>query len=93
MPEFDDLDAALDAAIKRAAKRTDDKLADQASSVTRLTNEDIKQLFPKPADVQKLRNLMKIVKGAESRNKRVNKLVKDIDSLAGTVITLLERFA
>lgn len=84
---------AIDKAIGQAKQETDDSLASKISSLTRLTDDEIKSLFPTPADVQKLADLMKIVKGTTDRNRKINGLVSNIGSLAGTVVTLLEKFA
>ncbi len=55
MLDFTELQNALDEEIQIAAKQTNEKLASKASSLTRLTDQEIKDLFPTPADVQKLR--------------------------------------
>ena len=85
-------DADIDKAIENAGKRTDQKLASRISSVTRLTDEEIMKLFPAPADVEKLKNLMLIVNSAEEKNRKTAKLISNIQELAGTVITLLGKF-
>jgi hypothetical protein len=90
---WDEVDAEIDQALDAAKKRTNDKLASQISSLTRLTDDEVKRLFPTPADVERLVELMKIVKAADERNRKVNRLVKNIESLGGTVVTLLEKFA
>jgi hypothetical protein len=87
--EWDDFDAA----IERAGRRTDDDLASRVSSLTRLTDDEVKELFPKPADVERLAALMAIVKGAESRNRRAARIVANVEDLAGTIVTLLEKVA
>ncbi len=84
---------AIDRGIDEAADRTDEKLASAISSVTRLNNEEIRKLFPEPADVNKLNRLMKIVKQETERHNKINNLVANIEDLAGTVITLLEKVA
>ncbi len=79
--------------VASAGKRTDDKLANRVSSLTRLTDAEIKELFPTPADVEKLASLMAIVRSADDRNAKVSKLATNIESLAGTVITLVGKLA
>ena len=90
---WDDVDAELDRAVDAARKRTNDQLASQISSLTRLTDEEVKKLFPTPADVGRLVELLKIVKSADERNRKVDRLTKNIEELGGAVVTLLERFA
>ncbi len=91
--DWDDFESDLDDIINNAADRTDTKLASRISSITRMTDEEIEELFPKPADVKKLVKLMKIVKSAEDRNNKINKIISNAKELAGTVLTVLEKFA
>lgn len=83
---------AIDRAIKRAKDETDDALASRISSVTRLTDDEVKKLFPAPADAAKLAELMRIVTEGTTKTQKVNALVANIERLGGTVITLLNRF-
>lgn len=81
----------IDNLVKEAGNRTDAKLAGQISSVTRLTDEEIKELFPDPADVKKLAELLQIVKGAASRNDKINRIVANAEKFGGIVLTLLAK--
>jgi len=83
----------LDRAIEEAGERTDMKLAGRISSVTRLTDDEVKKLFPDPADVKKLAELMAVVKGAGDRNQKINRIVKNAEGFAGVILTLLAKFA
>ena len=83
----------LDRAIEDAGGRTDAKLAGKISSVTRLTDDEVKKLFPDPDDVKKLANLMEVVKGAGDRNQKVNRIVKNAEEFAGIILTLIAKFA
>lgn len=91
--DWDKFQEDLEPIIEEAGKKTDNKLAGAISSVTRLTDEEIKKLFPDPADVKKLAQLMEIVKRADDRNKKINKIVKNAEDFGGIVLTLLEKFA
>lgn len=82
----------LDAALDRAGDTADIKLRSLVSSLTRLTDEEVQRLFPKPADVDKLKRLMEIVKSAEERNTKIINLKNNIEDLAETAIKLLEVF-
>jgi len=83
----------LDRAIEEAGERTDMKLAGRISSVTRLTDDEVKKLFPDPDDVKKLANLMEVVKGAGDRNQKVNRIVKNAEEFAGIILNLIAKFA
>jgi len=63
------------------------------SSITRLTDDEIRKLFPDPADVKKLAELMEIVKRAGDRNQKINQIVAKAEELGGIVLTLLQKFA
>jgi hypothetical protein len=91
--DWDDFQASLDTAVESAKKKTDDELAGRAASITRLTEDEVKKLFPTPADVQGLKDLMEIVKSSEKRNQQVARIEKNIESLGGTILTLLQKFA
>jgi len=83
----------LDQAIEEAGKRTDMKLAGRISSITRLTDDEVKKLFPDSGDVKKLVELMAIVKGAGERGQKINHIVKNAQEFAGVILTLLAKFA
>jgi hypothetical protein len=87
---FSDID--IDAIIDDAAQKTDDKLAGQISSLTRMTDDEVKDLFPTAADAKKLAELMRIVKSAEARNTKISNIVGNSEKFAGTVLTLLDKF-
>ena len=90
---WDEFDNNLGDAINDSAKETDEQLASQISSLTRMTNEEVKELFPKSGDVQKLAQLMKIVKSAEDRNTKINNIVANAEKFGGVILTLLKKFA
>jgi hypothetical protein len=90
---WDDLMRDIDNEINKAAEKTDEKLASKISSITRLTDKEIQKLFPEPADVKKLAELMKIVNGAQAKNTKINHIVKNSENFAGIILSLLKKFA
>lgn len=76
-----------------AANKTDESLASEISSLTTMSASDINDLFPTPSDKKKLASLMAIVKSADNRNTKINKIVANIEDFADTVITLVGRVA
>ena len=90
---WDEFDNEIDSIIESSSDNTDDRLASKISSLTRMTDEEIKELFSDPTDVKKLTKLMKIVKSAEGRNKKVNQIVSNAEEFGGIVLTLLNKFA
>lgn len=86
--DWDEIDKIID----KAAENTDQKLASRISSLTRMTDEEIQELFPNPADKEKLIKLMKIVKASDDRNTKVNKIVANAEEFGGTVLALIGRF-
>jgi len=90
---WDKFQASLDENIERAGDKTDRELASQVSSITRLTDDEIKKLFPDPADVKTLAELMQVVKQAGARNDKVNEIVANAEKFSGIILTLLAKFA
>lgn len=90
---WDEFDREIDSIIESSADATDDGLASKISSITRMTDDEIKELFPKPADAKRLTELMKIVKSAEERNVKISRIVTNAEEFAGIVLTLLQKFA
>ena len=91
--DWDELLAHADEAIDGAAERTDDRLASDVSSLTTMTDAEVKELFPEPADVKKLGELMKIVNAATDRNTKVNNIITNVEELGGVILTLVSKFA
>jgi len=90
---WDEFDNEIDTIIAESAEETDQKLASKISSITRMTDDEVKELFPDPADVKKLAELMKVVKSSENRNNKINKIVDNAEEFGGIVLTLLSKFA
>ena len=82
----------LETTIDNEADRTDEELASKISSLTRMTNEEIIELFPLPADTKKLAALMSIVHSSEAKNTKINKIVSNAEDFGGIVFTLLRKF-
>ena len=72
-----------------AAQKTARDLAGDISSLTTMTDSEINELFPSPSDKQRLAELMEIVNGAGSRNKKINRIVANIEDLAGVVLKIV----
>lgn len=91
--DWNQLDNDIDNAIDQSIQATDEELASKVSSLTRMTDEEVKELFPDAADLKKLAQLMKIVQSADDRNTKVSQLGAKSEEFAGVVLTLLSRFA
>lgn len=89
---WEEFDSELDSIIESSATVTDEKLASRISSLTRMTDDEVQELFPDPADVRKLAELMKVVKSAEERNTKINNIVSNAEKFGGVVLTLLDKF-
>jgi hypothetical protein len=83
----------VDGLVRDAGKRTDDKLAARISSVSRLTDDEIKDMFPKSADAKKLAELMQVVRSAGGHNEKINHIVKNIESLSEVIFAVLKKVA
>lgn len=76
---------------KDAANKTNDKLSGRISSVTKLTDEEIKELFPISADAEKLALLIKAVKTADNKNKKINEIMTNSEEVAGILVRLIDK--
>ena len=91
--DWDKFGQDVDAAIGNAGAKTDAILAGRIASVTRLTEEEVQEMFPAPGDAKKLGQLMQIVKGATERNQKINQIAANMQDFGGIVLKLLEKFA
>lgn len=83
----------VDVAVEKAGDRTTKEVAGRISGVSRLTDEEIKRLFPEPADAKKLATLMEIVRAAGDQNTKINRIVKNAEQFGSIILTLLKKFA
>lgn len=89
--DWEQFDRDLDDAIDTGVNETDRQLAGRASQLTRMTEEEVQELFSAPADLKKLSRLMKIVKSGEARNTKVNRIVDNAEEFGSVVFTLLDK--
>ena len=90
--DWDKFDSEIDSIIDDAEKRTDEKLVSKISSVTRMTDEEVTELFPKAADAKNLAELLKIVNDATDRNTKINNIIANSEKFAGIILTLVGKF-
>jgi hypothetical protein len=88
---WEEFDENVDQAITESVDAVDTKLAAHISSITRLTDDEVNELFPEPADLKKLAELLKIVKSAEDQNIKVSAIINNSEEFAGVVLTLLTK--
>jgi len=89
MSENEEFDS--DRLMDEVEAETDAGLTSRISKLTGMKDAVIKELCPEKADKKKLIELIGIVKSSASMNERRNKLIKNIDKLADTVITVLKK--
>lgn len=89
---WDEFDNEIDSIIEESADATDNRLASRISSITRMTDEEVQDLFPNPADVKKLTELMRVVKSSDNRNSKINHIVSNAEEFGGIMLTLLDKF-
>jgi len=73
---------------KIASEKTKKQFADEISSLTILTSEEIQNLFPKKADRVELDEFLKIINlDIEDKEKKI-KLVENIEKIGGAIIKI-----
>lgn len=88
---WDNFDETVALAAKDSSAETNQALVSEISSITRLTDKEIQELFPTVSDTKRLGELMKIVKSGESRNDKVNRIVSNSEELGGVILSLLTK--
>jgi hypothetical protein len=81
---FDDI-------LDKAEEMTNAELDTKISSLVRLTDDELRKLFPTKVDKEQLAKLMSVVKGATSENNKKKQIIKNISSYAGIVVKLLKK--
>ena len=74
---------------KQSATKTNKQLADELTSVLPITTQEMSKFLPSKGDKEKLAELMAIVDSATDHNKKVAKLLKNIDRLADVTVKVL----
>lgn len=90
--DWDKFREELDQVIDEAGDRTDNKLAGKISAITRLSDDEVEDLFPDPAEVKKLAELMAIIKRSGDQNDKINKIVGNAEEFGGIILKLLTKF-
>jgi hypothetical protein len=76
-------------ARQHALDKTNIELASEISSITRLTNEEILELFPETTDMEKLASLIEIVNSSAEQNTKVNQIVANAEKFGGIILSLV----
>lgn len=90
---WDKYQAELDTLVDGANQRTSAQLASEVARVSRLTDSEIKRLFPKTADARRVAELMEIVKRSGSRNEKINRITRNAEHFGEVIFTLLKKLA
>lgn len=74
---------------KKAKKQTDKTFASKVSSLTRLTDDEIKEITPNAIDKERLATLLEVVTDATKSNNEKAEAIRNINGLAEIVVPLL----
>ena len=74
---------------KKAKKQTDNAFASKISSLTRLTDDEIKEITTTPIDKDRLATLLGIVCDVTKTNKEKAEAIKSINGLVEIAVPLL----
>lgn len=77
-------------AAREAREATNRELAEELSSLVRLTEEDIERLLPRKQDKKDFAALMAIVSGATTNNTKVAALKEKFDEVGGVLLKVLK---
>lgn len=87
------MDATWKAILDGAKQTTDDDFANKVSSLTALTDEEIKELTPKSGDPQKLATLLGVVADATKTNQQKADAIRNIAGLAEIAVDVIGKLA
>jgi len=90
--ELDDLVNNFDSISDQAVEDADEEIGNKISSVTRMSKNEVKELFPEREDQKRLAELMKIVKSSDEHNQKVNAISDRAEDFSGVVVKLLNKF-
>jgi len=76
---------------RASAERTSHQLAGEIAQITRMTQPEIEALLPRRADRERFLELMQIVDGSASQNRKLAQLKDQIDELGPLVLRVLAR--
>ena len=76
-----------------ASAPTKAHFAEELSSYTSLTADEVKALFPKKSDRDELLELLRIVQSAADEDAKKAQVVEKIGKISGAVLKLATRFA
>ena len=83
------MDSTWEEIRKNAKKQTDDAFASKVSSLTRLTDDEIKEITPNAIDKERLATLLEIVADAKKSNDKKAEAIRSISGLAEIAVPLL----
>jgi hypothetical protein len=78
---------------KLASKATREQFGDEIAKHTRVTADEVTQLFPEPKDREELSRLIDVVVNAADEEDQKARLVQNTSKVSGAVVTLLKRLA
>ena len=84
--------ADWDTILRTAKRQTDNSFAAKVSSLTRLTDDEIKDITPNPGDKEMLARLMSIVADASTDNDAKAQAISSVNGMLQIVIPLLKKF-
>ena len=85
------MDSTWEEIRKKAKKQTDDTFASKVSSLTRLTDDEIKEITPNALDKERLATLLEIVADATKSNSEKAEAIRNINGLAEIAVPLLRK--
>lgn len=83
------MDSTWEEIRKKAKKQTDDTFASKVSSLTRLTDDEIKEITPNALDKERLTTLLGIVADSTKSNNEKAEAIRNIKGLAEIAVPLL----
>ncbi len=89
--DWSELQSKLKDIIGESVDQTDTDLSKEIASLTTMSQSEIQNLFPEEGDQEALVDLMTIVKGAQTKNDKINNIFSNAEKFGNVVYNLLNR--
>ena len=90
--DWEQFNSELDDILDTAEEEVNAVVKERSLAWLPLTEGDITDLIPEPADAKHLAELMKVVKSAESDNNKISAIFSKSEEFGRIVLKLLDRF-
>ena len=91
--DWESFEENVNLAIAEAGADTDEILANKISSLTKMTDKQINEICPTPADKRKIAELMKIIQSNTEFNNKINSIYEKGEEFVKLAVKIATKLA